>query len=93
MNSIFNNMNLFQTMMQQPMPFSMLNNNTEELYDIQLAQMESLGYSNRQLNLQALQVSNGNIDAAIHYIINSNRNNNNNNNNDNNNNNNNDKKQ
>lgn len=43
-----------------------------ELYAAQLIQMDSMGFSNGEKNLQALIATGGNIDAAVDYLLNHN---------------------
>jgi ubiquilin len=41
----------------------------EERFSIQLQQLQDMGFNNRQVNIQALTVTNGNVDAAVERIL------------------------
>jgi len=41
----------------------------EERFTIQLQQLQDMGFNNRQVNIQALTVTNGNVDAAVERIL------------------------
>lgn len=41
----------------------------EERYAIQLQQLQDMGFNNRQVNLQALQRTNGNVEAAVERLL------------------------
>lgn len=46
------------------------NVNYEELYSVQLKQLEELGFVNKQVNLEALKHTGGNVEAAVERILN-----------------------
>jgi len=52
-------------------PFSSFQqpNTGEQNFDIQLQQLEDMGFTNRQVNLRALQATYGNVEAAIERIL------------------------
>jgi ubiquilin len=41
----------------------------EERYAIQLQQLQDMGFNNRQVNLQALATTNGNVEAAVERLL------------------------
>mmetsp|Transcript_26269 Transcript_26269/g.73495 ORF Transcript_26269/g.73495 Transcript_26269/m.73495 type:complete len:84 (-) Transcript_26269:107-358(-) len=41
----------------------------EERYAVQLQQLESMGFSDKHSNLQALQTANGDVNQAINALI------------------------
>jgi len=46
------------------------NVNYEEKYATQLTQLELMGFTNKQTNLDALKATGGNVDAAVERILN-----------------------
>jgi ubiquilin len=45
------------------------NQNPEEKYKTQLEQMEAMGFTNKQVNIDALKACNGNVEAAIERLF------------------------
>jgi len=42
----------------------------EEKYKTQEEQLQAMGFTNKQVNLQALQATGGNVEAAVERILN-----------------------
>lgn len=42
----------------------------EEKYKDQLEQLNAMGFTNKEVNLQALQATGGNVEAAVERILN-----------------------
>lgn len=53
-------------MFQQPQPVA----NPEETYRNQLEQLEQMGFVNKELNIQVLNQTQGNVNAAVERLIN-----------------------
>lgn len=70
-NQIPNNQN---SLPQNPLFQNMINNSVnvspEEKYKSQLTQMNEMGFQNKQANIEALDATMGNVDAAIERMIN-----------------------
>jgi hypothetical protein len=47
-----------------------VNISAEEKYKNQLEQIQAMGFNDKQVNLQALQATNGYVEAAIERILN-----------------------
>jgi len=44
--------------------------NPEETYKNQLESLESMGFTNKEVNLQALKATGGNVEAAVERLLN-----------------------
>lgn len=42
----------------------------EEKYKSQLEQLEAMGFTNKNVNLEALKATGGNVDAAVERLLN-----------------------
>lgn len=43
--------------------------NPEERFQAQLQQLNDMGFTNKQVNIQALQATNGNVEAAVERLL------------------------
>jgi len=59
-------MNQNPMMFQQPQPVQ----NPEETYKSQLEQLEQMGFVNKELNIQVLNQTQGNVNAAVERLLN-----------------------
>lgn len=65
-NPFFGGLNNFGGSNQQQQD----NRTPEEKYATQLQQLEAMGFTNKQVNIEALKKTGGNVDAAVDRIFN-----------------------